>query len=98
MTAIGKVNVAEALEELDMGQMGVMLPKCVVVLYYIVGPDQDIIHRDEEVDGHVYQVVVLQVVQRRLCAIVSDIILSTVVKGLESPCPVDFIKVLAQVC
>jgi len=97
VTAIGKVNVAEALEELDMGKMGVMLSKCVVVLYYIICPDQDIIHRDEEVDGHVYQVVVLQVVQRRLCSIVSDIILSPVVIGLEFPCTIDFIKVLAQV-
>ena len=97
MTAIGKVNVAEALEELDIGKMGVVLSKCVVVLYYIICPDQDIIHRDEEVDGHVYQVVVLQVVQRRLCSIVSDIILSPVVIGLEFPCTIDFIKVLAQV-
>ena len=98
MTAIGKVNVAEALEELDMDQMGVMLSKCVVLLYYIICPDQDIIHRDEEVDGHVYQVEVLKVVQRRLCTIVSDIILSPVVIGLKFPCPIDFINVLAQVC
>ena len=98
VTAIGKVNVAETLEELHMRQMGMMLSKCVVVLYYIICPDQDIIHRDEEVDGHVYQVVVLQVVQRGLCTIMSDIVLSSIVICLEFTCPIDFIKVLAQVC
>jgi hypothetical protein len=78
--------------------MGVMLFKCIVVLYNIICPYKDIIHRYEEVYWHVYQVVVLQVVQRGLCPILINVLLSPIVISLEFSCPIDFIKVFAQIC
>jgi hypothetical protein len=76
----------------------VVLFKCIVVLYNIICPNKHIVHRYEEGDGHVYHVVVLQVVQRGISPILIDILLSPVVISLEFPCPIDVIKVCAKIC
>jgi hypothetical protein len=70
MTAIGEVDVTEPLEQLDFGQFRVMLLERVEVFNDIIGTDEHVVHRNEEVDGNVYHVVVVQVVQGALPAIV----------------------------
>ena len=78
--------------------MGMMLFECIVMLDNIISPNKDIIHRNEEVYWHIYQVVMFQVVQRGFCPILINVPLSPVVISLEFSCPIDFIKVFAQVC
>lgn len=60
-----------------------MTSQNVVVLDYVVGPDESIIHRDEEVDGYVDEMIVLQEVEGLARSVHFEVPLLSVVKSLK---------------
>ena len=68
----------------------------VEVLDDVVRADEHVVHRDEEVDRDIYQVVVLQVVQWSLRPVHLPVLRPPVVKRLELASRVHLVEVAAE--
>ncbi len=53
MAGVGEVNVTEAFEDFERGHLWMVLMKAVVVFDNILGPNEAVIKRNEEVDRYI---------------------------------------------
>lgn len=95
MRGVGKVSMTESLENLDFSKILIVTSQNIILFHDVISSNKYIIHRNEEIDGYVNQVKLLQIVHRPLCPILFQILNRAVVIRFKSASLPNLIEVCA---
>ena len=98
MLSVSEVIVSKTFEHFDVCQLRLVLLEHIVVLEYVIRPNQPVVERYEVVDGDVDGAVVVLIAERLFLAVYSHVILLTLeIEGLELPVQVLLEELLGKV-
>ena len=95
---ISKIDMTKAFKYFHVSKILMMLFQIMIMFNDIISPDQSIIHGNKEMNRNIDQVIVIQIVEGFLSAIILDVLFLSIVESLKfSRFPIR-VEMLAQVC